>query len=136
MTRPTAHLNPPGMARAGIRGNPLTRERTSGGEPGTPVNMAPVPAMFRCNAKTYNYSVDVNASKKVANFDENRGYFMIQNNGVGNIFVSFGTPARVNRGYLIRPGGYYEPLSAPVSEIYVIGDNGGDLYTVIIGTDV
>lgn len=136
MNDPTAKLVPPGFRRGVIHGNPVTRERTQGGEPGAPVNLAPAPAMFRCDAKTYNYTVTAGESKKVANFDENRGYFMIQNNGVGNLYVSFGTPARINRGYLIRPGGYYEPLSSPASEIYVAGDNTGDLYTVILGTDI
>lgn len=131
-----ATLTPPGLTRAAKRGNPIARERTQGGQPGAPVNIRPAPAMARCDAKTYTYSVTAGESVKVADYNENRGYFMLQNNGVGNVWVSYGTPARANRGYLLRPGGYIEPLSAPCSEIFFAGDNTGDIITVILGTDI
>ena len=43
----------------------------------------------------------------------NRGYLLIQNQGVNNCYVSFGAATTASGGYIILPGNqYYEPVEA------------------------
>jgi hypothetical protein len=74
--------------------------------------------------------------RQAAGFNVNRSYLFIQNNGVESIFITFGTPKRSSGRIEITPGGFYEPLKAPVSAVYISGDStvvGNPKVTIVEG---
>ena len=52
----------------------------------------------------------------------NRVYFLIQNNSVNNMWLSFGVEPTVGNSLKLLPNAVYEPFIAPTSTIYVIGE--------------
>ena len=70
------------------------------------------------------YSVTT-GGKLVAGFNINRGYLMIQNHDSAiNVYISFGSNKVTRNSVKVIAGGYYEPLIAPVSDVYVIAEAG------------
>lgn len=54
--------------------------------------------------------------------NKNRTYLFLQNNSAGtNMRIGFSSANR-NNGILVAPGGFYEPNTAPTSDVYVYFD--------------
>lgn len=136
MKNPT--LTPAGFGRGTIRGNALTQNRraVTAGDGGESAEVILPSRMPRCDMRTFHFQVGANEIERIANNDEARGYFMIQNLGVNSIYVSFGSRQRAPLGFEIKANGFYEPLAVPVSEIFISSLSGSDNVTVIIGSDV
>lgn len=67
-----------------------------------------------------------------------RSYLFIQNLGVQNIFISFGSFPSESVGFpgniLIPPNGFYEPqTNIPVDTIYAVASAGSNLVTIVQG---
>lgn len=83
--------------------------------PGLTFNQIPVP-MEHVNT---GYAVTT-TGKLVAGFNLNRGYLLIQNHDTSkNIYVTFGSNKVTRHSVKVVPGGYYEPVIAPISDVYV-----------------
>lgn len=52
---------------------------------------------------------------------EERTYFLVQNNSGSTMYIGIGYEPTANTGVQLPPGGVYEPLKIPQNEIYVLG---------------
>ncbi len=63
-----------------------------------------------------------------------RSYLLVQNTSANTIFVTFDRPASLTTGVEINPGGFYEPLTAPVSSVWAIASVADLLVVIVEGT--
>jgi hypothetical protein len=75
-----------------------------------------------------NNLVVTDKSQLVAQDNPSRSYLVIQNQGIGSIFVNFGQQAGQNIGIEISAGGFYEPVSIPVNSIYMWSSTSVNVY--------
>lgn len=59
------------------------------------------------------------SASTVLNTNARRAYFIVQNNGVFDVFINFGNKASVNNIKIIA-GGNYEPFICPIDSISLI----------------
>lgn len=71
-------------------------------------------------------------STKILNVNNARTYLIIQNIGSNNVIVNTATQGGT-QGLIVPPGGAYEPINAPINEIWVKSVGGSSNITVIQG---
>lgn len=81
-----------------------------------------VETVRRAKMVSYGFSIgdsDIN----ILPVNPNRAYFIIQNNGADDVFISFSSKANINSLKII-PGGNYEPAVTPTSAIHCVSATG------------
>ncbi len=72
-------------------------------------------------------------SRQILPYSPRRNYLLLQNKGGASIFVTFDRSSDITVGLEIVPGGFYEPLVAPVSSVNIISTVVGVLTIAIEG---
>lgn len=129
----------------------LSEERGETWPPNAPVGFPPLGSEYVPTSSPVGGSVDTsrigNASLwQVISFNAGtspqkvqdvtaRKYLLIQNKSTtGVLYVGFGYVPNENNGIVLLPGGFFEPLSYPVNEIWVIADMRNTNGILIYGT--
>jgi len=74
-----------------------------------------------------------NTSTRVLAINAKRSYLLIQNIGTVGVYVS--TQTQVGTvGVYVPAGGAYEPVAAPINEIWVVSESGNNNIVVMQGT--
>ena len=123
-----ANLDPAGLRKKAGLGRTAPE---SGQEPMRPIRvLAPRGTLF-----TLPFFMN-GTVQQVGDSRPDRCYFLVQNLGKQGtpVYVAFNNPPAPEQGYEIRPGGFYEPLVAPITTIYVYG-TGGEEISVTLGYD-
>ena len=64
-----------------------------------------------------------------------RVYLLVYNNDTTNaLWANLGVPAAINQCVRIPPGGNWEPWTAPINEVYLIGDVNGQTCILMEGS--
>lgn len=72
-------------------------------------------------------------STKILSQDTRRSYLLIQNTGSTSVFVKIQFPQTGVQGIEVPAGGNWEPVTPPLSDIYVRTSSGTNTITVIDG---
>lgn len=56
---------------------------------------------------------------------EDRGYFLVQNNSNADIYLGIGYAPSASTGLVLPAGAVYEPFQVPQNEMFIFGSNAG-----------
>lgn len=98
--------------------------------------------LFALPANAGFFSFDVKSQKSVTvttvsalvePADEYRNYLMIQNQGTGDISITFGHAQTGTEGFILEPGASYEPLRTQRNSVFIKGVLAPQLVVVLTG---
>lgn len=78
---------------------------------------------------------DISTATQVLAVNTKRNYLMIHNKGSESILIKFGSTISASEGLLLPAGGYYEPMKAPRTSVYIKATTGTQTVLVIEGNE-